>query len=465
MGTEDQPKHSCEKCIENDILTQAQREEGITFTKITFSENETSFCDISSNYGVMENCSEARRIKDQEGNILYNCTKCLDENKFIYKINLDMKICTYFFYSKYCMVKNCKTCKYGNNYFCSQCLLDNYEVNSATGSCVKKLPKDPVISWKDIFRLSFNSTTKLNSQDLYGFSFYLRGVTCSQFNTGHAFLIDLTFIITYNINLNIIEETKELKISAYCQIIEYTDEVKYKVNLIDYYCFANRTGEDEINESQIKLKEIELSHNDNKDNTEFIENSNFEDMISKLNLDDIKNKETSSFTLKMFNNIIVFEMDEVVDQISKNYTFDFNINGKINKELNPDTIHTSLKLRQINNIYADCEFNIRENKIADLKIHINLKDYKEYETFKFKTIEIQYKESSIYLNRFNEIIYLINQGKDKKSILKIIIIVVVIILVIIIAIITIIIIKRKLSKDKKKNESNKELKNKDLNKI
>ena len=78
---------------------------------------------------------------------------------------------------------------------------------------------------------------------------------------------------------------------------------------------------------------------------EFLENSNFEEMISKLNLDDIKNKDTSSFTLKMFNNIIEFEMDEVVDQISKNYTFDFNINGKINKELNPDSIHTSLKLK------------------------------------------------------------------------------------------------------------------------
>ena len=124
LGTEDYPKHSCEKCIENDILTQEQREQGTTFTKITFSENDTSYCDISSDYGIMENCSEARRIKDQEGNILYNCTKCLDENKFIYKIDLDLKICTYFFYSKYCMVKNCKTCKYGNNYFCQQCLLD-----------------------------------------------------------------------------------------------------------------------------------------------------------------------------------------------------------------------------------------------------------------------------------------------------------------------------------------------------
>ena len=38
LGTEDKPWHSCNKCIENDILTQEQREKGITITKITYSE-------------------------------------------------------------------------------------------------------------------------------------------------------------------------------------------------------------------------------------------------------------------------------------------------------------------------------------------------------------------------------------------------------------------------------------------
>ena len=61
-------------------------------------------------------------------------------------------------------------------------------------------------------------------------------------------------------------------------------------------------------------------------------------------------------------------------------------------------------MKNIKNAYADCEFNIRENQTADLKCHVNLEDYKEYETFKFKTIEFQYKESSIYLNRINEIL-------------------------------------------------------------
>ena len=64
---------------------------------------------------------------------------------------------------------------------------------------------------------------------------------------------------------------------------------------------------------------------------------------------------------------------------------------------------------------------------------------------KFRTIEFQYKDSSIYLNRFNEI-NLVHEEKEKKSnTLTIIIIAIAIILVIIITIFIIFLI-RKLSK-------------------
>ena len=73
----------------------------------------------------MENYSEQRIIEDQKGNILfYNCTKCLNNVNFTYKVDLDMKICPFFNYSRYCMVKSCKFYKFGNNYFCLQCLFD-----------------------------------------------------------------------------------------------------------------------------------------------------------------------------------------------------------------------------------------------------------------------------------------------------------------------------------------------------
>ena len=460
MGTEDKPKHSCDKCIENDIFSQEERENGAAITKITYQENGTSFCDISKNYkSIIDYCSEATWLIDEDGERHFNCTKCEKDSEFIYKADKDMHLCVHFNYSKHCMVKNCKTYKNGNNYFCSQCLLENYEVNPATGSCVKTLPKHPAISWKDMFRLTLNSNTRLNCQDLYGFSVYLRGISYNQITPGHAFLIDLTFDILYNRNLRNIEEnetesetediseSREWKIPTYCQIIHHTDEVKDKVNLIDYYCFGNRTGEDDIRENEINLKKIEMSNDDNEENKEFLLNSNFEEMISELNLTDLKNKDVSSFTLKMFDDITVFEMDKVVNQKSDNYKFDFTISGKINRELEPDTIKTKFKFIGLENKTADCEFIIKKNQTADLKCYVDLKNYKDKEPFKFKTIEFKYKESSIFLNRLNEINLVHEEKKPDYS--KIILIGAACI-IIIIFIISIVLLKKIFCKKKKK---------------
>ena len=93
-GTDDNPKHSCIKCIENDILPKEKREKGITFTKITYFKNYTSYCDISGNYLMLDNCSEAMRIVKND-NIIYNCTKCTKDAKIKYEIDSDLNICEY----------------------------------------------------------------------------------------------------------------------------------------------------------------------------------------------------------------------------------------------------------------------------------------------------------------------------------------------------------------------------------
>ena len=90
---------------------------------------------------------------------------------------------------------------------------------------------------------------------------------------------------------------------------------------------------------------------------------------------------------------------------------------------------------------ADCEFNIRENKIADLKCQVNLEKYKEKEVYKFKTIEFQYKDSSIYLNRFNEINLVHEDKENKLNSLSLITIAAVIIIAIIIIIFIIFLIR------------------------
>jgi len=96
-------------------------------------------------------------------------------------------------------------------------------------------------------------------------------------------------------------------------------------------------------------------------------------MISKLNIDEIKDKDKdiSLFTLKKFIDITVFEMDEVAEQKYENYIFDFIIYSRINKELEPDIIQTKFEFRRIKNIFADCEFNMKENQTAILKYHVN----------------------------------------------------------------------------------------------
>ena len=312
LGTEDKPRHSCNKCVENNILSQQQRENGITITKIKYSENETSFCSISElSKGILKNCTEATRYTNEEGEEIFNCTKCAENNKFIYHADQNITICQYFHYDRRCMVKNCRTCKGGNNYFCSQCLLENYEVNSVTGSCVKKMEKTPAISWKDFYRLILNDVIDINSQKIYGPSLFIRGISNDDISPGHSFLVKLVFLIKYTRNLqensnNItIEKTAEKKYDGICTIIEGNNEKSGSLGLVDYKCIGNRTGEDDLKESQISLKTVE---GDNDRNDSFLKNSNFEQIAKTKNFEDIINQNYSTFTIKMF--------DDVLNQIS-----------------------------------------------------------------------------------------------------------------------------------------------------
>ena len=291
LRTEDKPWHSCSKCIENDILTQEQREKGITIAKITYSENGTSFCNISSGYTILDNCTEATRVRNSKGNIIFNCTKCAENNKFVYKVEQEIQICQFLRYDKKCMVNDCKVCREGNNYFCSKCLLENYEVNYATGSCVKKTEKLPAISWKDAFRLALNNNRTINSKEIFGPVLALRGISNSDISEGHAFLINLTFLVKYTRNLeenNNQKNPSEIKVPTICILNETKNEKSNSISLVDYYCIGNRTGEDDLNETDVELSKIEGNSND-----KFLENSNFEEMVEKTDLKKVKKKLSS----------------------------------------------------------------------------------------------------------------------------------------------------------------------------
>ena len=140
-----------------------------------------------------------------------------------------------------CLVNGCETCISNNNYFCSKCINSDYEVNKYTGSCVKKTELVPSVTWKDIFRFILNDQKEINGMSISGPSFILSGITSSQINTRHAFLIYLTFIVKYDFrNL----EENVIKIPALCEIEKGVEKTDNDINIIDYNCIGNSTIDD-----------------------------------------------------------------------------------------------------------------------------------------------------------------------------------------------------------------------------
>jgi len=208
IHTEDRPWHSCNQCIGNDELLQEEREKGIVFTRIIYEENNTAYCDLSKNYKALDNCTQALR-KIEDNDVIYTCLNCTEGNELIKYKDKNLEYCQYYHYEKICMVKNCKTCKRGNNYFCSVCMLENYEVNPVTGACVKKMKKVPMVTWKDAFRLILNQNRTINGQTIYGPLLTMIGITADEISDGHAFLVTLTFKILYTDRLRVLKKKKK----------------------------------------------------------------------------------------------------------------------------------------------------------------------------------------------------------------------------------------------------------------
>jgi hypothetical protein len=373
-------------------------------TKFVKIKDNVSFCDYLNNFPQLENCTEAQII-NINGIDEYNCTKCNVNNTLYYNSDIDSNICRYIHYEKKCMVKYCKSCQNDNNYFCSECFPVDYEVNEITGSCVKKMEKVPAITWKDVFRLQLNQQKDINGQLIIGPSLILTGITNSQINTGHAFLIYLIFKLKNLRNNRNLEE--EIKVPTICEIIDSVDETFNEVNMVEYECIGNSTED-------TNLEEYTLGNIEEGNNTGFLV-SNLDEVVSEIDLSDLENKENPSFKLTNLEKTIIFEMDEIQNQTSNNYNFDFTVSGTINKDLEKGTIEGSIELTEIKNKTADCQLSIKGNSKADLSCQLNVEDYKEYKTLTFKTSEIG-NYNKIYLSKINEV-FLINNlvGNDEDN--------------------------------------------------
>ena len=148
--------------------------------------------------------------------------------------------------------------------------------------------------------------------------------------------------------------------------------------------------------------------------------------------------------------LITFEMNEVKNQTSDNYTFDFKIDGKINKDMEPITIERKFELIEVED-EADCKFIVEEEKKANFNCKMSIEKYKEIRSFSFKTSEIITDDNkNIFINKLNEVI-LINEGNEEEKNNKTIIIIVCVAagVIIITGVIAFVIIIRK---NKKKKE-------------
>ena len=355
----------------------------------------------------LQNCTEAIN-QTKDGIEKYDCLKCYGDTKLVYDKNTKIHYCEYNNIPKQCMVKYCKTCKNGNNYFCNECSLPNYEVNNITGQCVETTRVIPAITWKDIYKLEFNNKQYIRNYQLFnGPSLRLRGITTSQINQRHAFLIYLIFKLKSKLVRNLEEDG--IILPAHCEIKTNLEETQNEVNIVDYECLINNTNE--INLTNYELENItEGDHNGhikNRNINELTKNKKMKDYLQKIN----------KFTLEDIMKYVTFDLDSIQNKTDKNHIFDFNIEGKINKNINIENINLELELYEIQD-KVPCSFIVKENLKANLNCKIDINKYKNIKLFSFKTSELNIENINIYLSKLDEI-YLINNiynnDNDKKS--------------------------------------------------
>ena len=396
IGTEDNPLYSCKKCYEHFFGSEYFRNS----VKITEEISNVSYCINPINYEELKDCSEAK-YKIKKGKEIFNCTQC--RKKYLLTLNKD----TNSYYCKFsnatikCLVLYCKICNSYDGYICEECFPD-YEINSLTGSCVKKTEIIPAITWKDIYRLDMNGEKIINNRYIYGPTIRIRGITSNKINSRHAFLIYLIFNIKHLIrNLEVKKES--IRIPSICEIMEEVEEVNDDVNMVEYECIGNLTNQEDL--SNYKLEDIEEG-----DNKNVLKKTNLNELVSKVKselreLEQLNLIQESSFNYDDVINVIIFQMNEKIDYIkANNFEFNFKIEGKLNKELSKEKIILNREFEIVEiKTKANCIFVIL-NKNANLSCQFNAETHKNIKTFSFKTSQINTDTNEIFLNKFNDIL-------------------------------------------------------------
>ena len=100
----------------------------------------------------------------------------------------------------------------------------------------------------------------INNRDIYGPSLRMRGITSSQINSRHAFLIYMTFQVKLGLR-NLDDEDGIIRMPTICEVLEAVDETSDDVNMVEYECIGNQTSEQDL--TNYKLDNIEQGDDGN----------------------------------------------------------------------------------------------------------------------------------------------------------------------------------------------------------
>ena len=240
-----------------------------------------------------------------------------------------------------------------------------------------------------------NSEKEIKGKIISGPKLHLKGITNSQINTGHAFIIYLIFKIKQPLNLRNLEDDT-VRIKAICEAInEVEEENKNEENSVEYECIGDNSNNTDLTNSVLENIDIEDDNNSNL--------KNLKNFALKKDLSKLENVPT-----------IQFIMDKNQNQTSNNYSFDFKIDGKIDENLNKTEINENLEMNEID-IPSNCTLIIEEDKNANLNCKLNIEEYKNITLLTFKTTKIsngdEYNIDLVDLDK----IYLINKNGDSKN--------------------------------------------------
>ena len=123
----------------------------------------------------------------------------------------------------------------------------------------------------------------------------MRGITNSQINIGHAFMIFLTFLIKHALG-NLEEGNEYNKIPAICEVLNGVERKDDDINIVEYDCIGNQ----EIDQD---LTDFTLGNIEEEDNYNSLKKTNLKELVTELkskmeDLGELQQKQKSLFTFE-----------------------------------------------------------------------------------------------------------------------------------------------------------------------